>query len=78
LKTTLSALTSAASGVRTNLRTLDRTAGQLAASSVTRAEPGELADVLVAALIEQRALEAAAGALRRIDDAIGSIIDTFA
>jgi hypothetical protein len=45
---------------------------------VTRAEPGELADVLVAALIEQRALEAAAGALRRIDDAIGSIIDTFA
>ena len=34
--------------------------------------------VNLAARIQQRALEASANAMRRIDDAIGSIIDTFA
>ena len=77
MKTAFSALTNAASGIQSNLRGLNETASRIASASVTREEPTELVDALVEASIQQRALEASANALRRVDEAIGSIIDTF-
>ena len=73
-----SALTSAASGIQTNLRGLQQTAHEIATSSVRGEEPTELVDSLVDALVQQRALEASANVMRRVDEALGSIIDTFA
>ena len=78
MKTAFSALTNAASGIQSNLRGLDRTAHQIASAITTGEAPIALVDALVEAAIQQRALEASANALRRVDEAIGSIIDTFA
>ncbi len=73
-----SALTSAASGIQANLRGLQQTAHEIATASARGEEPIELVDSLVDALVQQRALEASANVMRRVDEAIGSIIDTFA
>ncbi len=73
-----SALTSAASGIQSNLRGLQQTAHEIATASVSGKEPVDLADSLVDAIVQQRALEASANVMRRVDDALGSIIDTFA
>ena len=73
-----SALTSAASGIQTNLRGLQQTAHAIATGSVNGDSPIDLADSLVDAIVQQRALEASANVMRRVDEAIGSIIDTFA
>ena len=73
-----SALTSAASGIQTNLRGLQQTAQEIATASVNDESPLDLTDSLVDAMVQQRALEASANVMRRVDEAIGTIIDTFA
>ena len=78
MNTAFSALTSAAAGIRTNLRGLNLSAQRVASASVTREEPIGLVDPLVESLIQQRAIEASANVMKRIDDAIGSIFDAFA
>ena len=73
-----SALTSAASGIQSNLRGLQQTAHEIATASVNGDSPVDLAESLVDAIVQQRALEASANVMHRVDEAIGSIIDTFA
>ena len=73
-----SALTSAASGIQSNLRGLQQTAHDIATAGANGESPIDLADSLVDAIVQQRALEASANVMRRVDEAIGSIIDTFA
>ena len=73
-----SALTSAASGIQSNLRSLQQTAHEIASAGANGESPIELADSLVDAIVYQRALEASANVMHRVDEAIGSIIDTFA
>jgi len=73
-----SALTSAASGIQANLRGLQQTAHEIASATANGEAPTELADSLVDAIVQQRALEASANVIRRVDEAIGSLIDTFA
>ena len=78
MDSTLSALTSAAGGIQSKLRGLQQTAHEIATASAAREEPAELATSLIDALVQQRALEASANVMRRIDEAIGTMIDTFA
>ncbi len=78
MNTTYSVLTSALGGIQQNLRGLKADAHRLATTAVERTDPLELADPLVSALQHQRGLEASAAALRHADDAIGTLLDTFA
>ncbi len=78
MNTAFSALNSAAGGIQSNLRGLNESAQQIASALTTGAEPTELTDALVAAQLQVRALEASANVARRIDEALGSLIDTFA
>jgi hypothetical protein len=60
-------------GIRREIRALDATAREVAGAS-GRAQPTELAEPLVRALEQQRALEAAAAVLRRADEAFDSLL----
>lgn len=73
-----SALQSALSGVQASYRALERSAHELATAAGNRDEPTELAAPLVHAIEEQRALEASANVLRRVDETLGTLIHTFA
>lgn len=73
-----SPLAHALSGVQTNLRGLDRSAHEIASAQAERVEPVELIDPLVDSIVQQRALEASASVIRRVDEALGTLIDTFA
>ena len=65
-------------GIQSSLKRLDAAAQKIASASVRRTEPTELVDPLVDALVAQRALEASAAVLKRADDMLGRLIDTFA
>jgi hypothetical protein len=72
----LSALQHALGGIQSNLRGLQRSAHELATANA--AEPRELAAPLVHAIEQQRGLEASANVMRRVDEVLGNLIDTFA
>jgi hypothetical protein len=65
-------------GIQTSLKKLNQAANEIATAPVRRTEPTELIDPLVDALEAQRALEASAKVLKRTDDALGTLLDTFA
>ena len=73
-----SVLSTATVGVQRNLRGLTGDAHRIATAAVERKDPLELAEPLVSALRYQRGLEASAAVLRLADDALGTLIDTFA
>jgi hypothetical protein len=64
-------------GVQSSLERLDAAAQKIATAPARRDEPTELADPLVEALVAQRSLEAAATAMRRADDMLGSLLDAL-
>jgi hypothetical protein len=72
------ALQSALSGIQTSYGGLEKSAREIASATDERSESIELVEPLVHALEEQRALEASANVLRRADEALGTLIDTFA
>ncbi len=78
MNTTYSVLTTALGGIQRNLRGLTADAHRIATATVERTDPLELVKPLVSALQHQRGLEASAAALRRADDALGTLLDTFA
>ena len=78
MNTTFSALTTSLGGIQRNLRGLTADAHRIATAPVERADPIELVEPLVSSLVHQRGLEASAYAMRRADDALGTLIDTFA
>jgi hypothetical protein len=61
-------------GIERNLRDLGKAAHEIATAPVRRAEPTELADPLVQALVAERALEASAAVMHRADEAMGSLL----
>jgi hypothetical protein len=65
-------------GIQRSLKGLQDAAQEIAAAPVQRTEPTELVDSLVHALEQQRALEASAKVIERTDDALSTLIDTFA
>ena len=75
---TFSSISASLGGIQANLRGLHRAAHDIAVASVDRSEPLELTEPLVRSLQYQRGLEASADAMRRADDALGTLIDTFA
>ena len=78
MNTTFSVFTTALGGIQRNLRDLTEDAHRVAAAPVERADPLELVEPLVSALQHQRGLQASAYALRTADDALGTLLDTFA
>ena len=78
IMTSSTAIASALSGIQSGLRGLERSAHAIATGHGDRAEPVDLVEPLVDAIVYQRALEASANVLHRVDDALGSLIDTFA
>jgi len=64
-------------GVQSSLKALDQAAQRIAAAPVRRAEPTDLTDPLVAALVAQRSLEASAAVMKRADDALGTLLDAL-
>ena len=78
MNTTYPVLTTALGGIQRNLRGLAADAHRIATATVERTDPLELVNPLVSALQHQRGLEASAAALRRADDALGTLLDTFA
>ena len=78
MNASFSALNNALAGIQSNLRGLERSAHDIATADGNRDEPDQLVDPIVASRVQQRAVEASAYAVGRIDDAIGSFIDTFA
>ena len=77
MNTTHSVLTTALGGIQRNLGGLTTDAHRIATATVERTEPLELVNPLVSALQYQRGLEASAVALRRADDAVGTLLDIF-
>lgn len=75
---TFTALQSALSGIQANYRALEKSAHQIASATGRRDEPIELVEPLVHAIERQRALEASANVLKRVDETLGTLIDTFA
>ena len=69
-----SIMQTALGGIRRSLDGLRATEHEIATVSVSETESAELADPLVRALEQQRALEAAAKVLERTDDALGSLL----
>ena len=65
-------------GVQSGLRKLDEAAQKIATAPERRAEPTELADPLVDALVAQRAIGASAAVMKRADDMLGSLLDALA
>lgn len=78
MNTTLSVFTTALGGIQRNFRGLTADAHQIATAPVERTDPLDLVEPLVSALQHQRGLEASAYAMRRADDALGTLLDTFA
>ena len=78
MNASFSALNNALAGIQSNLRGLERSAHDIATASGNRDEPDQLVEPIVASRVQQRGVEASAYAVGRIDDAIGSFIDTFA
>ena len=78
MNTTFSVFATALGGVQRNLRGLTADAHRIATAPVERTDPLELLEPLVSALQHQRGLEASAYALRSADDALGTLLDTFA
>ena len=72
------AIASALSGIQSGLRGLERSAHAIATGHGDRAEPVDLVEPLVDAIVYQHALEASANVLHRADEALGYLIDTFA
>jgi hypothetical protein len=73
-----STLQIALGGVQRSLKGLNKAAHEIATAPVRRAEPTELVDSLVYALEQQHALEASAKVIERTDDALSTLIDSFA
>lgn len=74
----LTAIQSALSGIQTSYRGLEGAAHEIASATGERDDAIELVEPLVHAIEEQRALEASANVLERSDEALGTLIDTFA
>ena len=70
------ALQYALAGIQTGYRDLAQSAHEIATSH--SGEPEDLVEPLVDALVQQRALEASASIMRRADEMLGTLIDTFA
>lgn len=68
----------ALSGIQNSLKKLNQSAQEVASASVRRTEPTELVEPLVDAIEAQRALEASAKVLKRTDQMLGTLLDTFA
>jgi flagellar hook protein FlgE len=65
-------------GIQSSLKKLNQSAQDVASASVRRTEPTELVEPLVDAIEAQRALEASAQVLKRTDQMLGTLLDTFA
>ena len=78
MNASFSALNNALAGIQSNLRGLERSAHDIATADGNRDEPDRLVEPLVASRVQQRAIETSAYAVGRIDETIGSLIDTFA
>jgi len=72
-----SVLPIAMGGIERASRKLNDAAQEVASAPVRRDEPTELVDPLVRALEAQRALEASANVVRRADEMLGTLLDTF-
>lgn len=72
------ALQTALSGIQTHYRALEKSAHEIATATGERGEPIELVEPLVHAIEAQRGLEASANVLKRVDETLGTLIDTFA
>jgi hypothetical protein len=64
-------------GVQTNTRKLHKAAHEIASAPATGAEPVEVIEPLVEMIEAQRAIEAAAVAMRRANDALDSVLDAL-
>jgi hypothetical protein len=64
-------------GIERASRKLRDAAQEVASAPARRDEPTELVDPLVRALEAQRALEASANVVRRTDEMLGTLLDTF-
>jgi hypothetical protein len=74
----LTAISHAARGIKRNLHRLEQSAHRIASQQAERTEPTELTELtkpLVASIAEQRALEASANVLKRVDDALSYLLD---
>ena len=74
INTKFSALSSSLAGIQRNLKGLTADAHR----STSATNPLELVEPLVSSLEHQRSLEASVYALRSVDDALGTLLDTFA
>ncbi len=72
-----SASEAALGGIQRNMRRLQEAASDVTKAAVDRAEPSALAEPLVRALEAQRAIEASAVTLRRVNDALDSLLDAL-
>jgi hypothetical protein len=64
-------------GIQTNLRKLNDAANEIATAPARDAEPTEIDRPLVEALEAQRAIEASAVLMRRVDQALGTLLDAL-
>ncbi len=78
INTKFSALSSSLAGIQRNLKGLTADAHRSTSAPVERTNPLELVEPLVSSLEHQRSLEASVYALRSVDDALGTLLDTFA
>ncbi|HEX5046318.1 MAG TPA: flagellar basal body rod C-terminal domain-containing protein [Gammaproteobacteria bacterium] len=70
-------LQTALGGIDRASHKLRAAAREVASAPVHRSEPTELVDPLVHALEAQRAFEASASVVRRTDEMLGTLLDTF-
>ena len=73
-----SALNQATAGIQSNLRGLKASAHEVASRHAAGDQAMELVEPLVRSIEYQRVLEASAQLLRRSDELLGTLIDTFA
>jgi len=64
-------------GIQSSLKRLDAAAQKIAAAPARRAEPTELVDPLVDALVAQRTLEASAAVVRRADEMLDALLSAL-
>jgi Flagellar basal body rod FlgEFG protein C-terminal len=70
-------LQTALGGMQSSLKRLREAAHDIAGATGQRSAPIERVDSLVRALAAQRALEASAQMVKRADEMLGSLLDTF-
>jgi hypothetical protein len=69
--------TTALDGIQTNLRKLHEAAHQIASAPAHAGEPVEVVEPLVEMIEAQHAIEASAVVLRRVNDALDSVLEAL-